>query len=285
LIRVLKGSQSAISRVFYVDGEPANATGTPTVTVVRDSDGTTIVNAQNASAITGVVGGYAYELTPTNLDRLDELTATWNVTLDGAAQTFTQKIEVVGGFICSLGQIDGSLNRGGNEADYANSNKAAARMVAEDAFEREAGVAFVPRYRKVSLDGWSGTDLLLPNSQITTIRSVSVDGTAYTQDQLDALGLYGETGVIYNESSWTRGRRNVEVVYEHGYRWPPADVERAVALIATSILKDGPWDDRGFAVTDDAGTVRLLTAGVSGAAFSIPDVQAALNRYRVPVIA
>jgi hypothetical protein len=51
------------------------------------------------------------------------------------------------------------------------------------------------------------------------------------------------------------------------------------------MLVDGPWDDRGYGVVDEGGFARLLTAGVSGASFSIPEVQAALIRHGNPTIA
>lgn len=70
------------------------------------------------------------------------------------------------------------------------------------------------------------------------------------------------------------------VFVDHGYTALTAEAQRVVAILASSQLADGPWDDRGFAATDGGGTIRLLTAGVGGARYSIPEVQEFYRRTR-----
>lgn len=281
--RFLRNTAAELRVTFYGSaGTPVDATGTPTVTVTRDN-GTAIVTDALTTKVTGTTGVYAYILTPAQTATLDLLTADWTGTVDATAQTFRTQAEVVGGFVCSIAQIDQVLDKGGTASTYSIDLKHAARNAATDAFEAECGVAFSPRYHRARLDGNQTGDIFLPHPRANTIRSATVDGVALTTTELADLEAY-ESGTLYSPLGWAFGRRNIEVVYEHGFSEPPADVSRAVAILAASALKDGPFDDRGYGVTDEGGAVRLLTAGVSGAAFSIPEVEAAAERHGLGVV-
>lgn len=71
---------------------------------------------------------------------------------------------------------------------------------------------------------------------------------------------------------------------DHGEQFLAPDISRAIVLLAGARLVNGPADDRGFAVSGDGGMVRMLTAGVGGAKFSIPDVEAAYKRHRLLLV-
>lgn len=271
--RVLRNTAATIGATFTVDNVGTDPVpDSATVTVARE-DGTTLI--ASTAAIAGASGLFTYTLTPTHTAQLDVLKATWTATLSGYAQSLETFVEVVGGYLCTIADIDAQLSKGGTASDYTYTQKTAARTAATAAFETEAGVAFAPRYKRVKLDGVSGADALLPVPMVRSLTSVTQDDTALTVADLE---LY-ETGVVYNSAGWTSGRRNVEIKMEWGYQTPPPDVSRAIAILAASLLKDGPFDDRGYGVTDEGGAVRLLTAGISGASFSIPEVQAALDRH------
>lgn len=275
--QILRNTGASISVTVYVDNVATDPSpDTANVTVTRE-DGTTLV--ASTAAVPGGAGVFSFNLTPTHTASLDVLKATWTYTRAGNVESLETYHEVVGGFVCSLAQIDEHLNKGGTASIYSLAAKQAARDVATEAFENECGVAFTPRYGRTSADGNNLTDLFLPDPKVSSVTSATVDGTALTVGELADLGVYGN-GSLYNITGWTAGRRNVVVKYVHGYTTPPADVSRAVALIAASVLKDGPFDDRGYGVTDEGGAVRLLTAGVSGASFSIPEVESALQRHR-----
>ncbi len=174
--------------------------------------------------------------------------------------------------LCTIEQIDAELNRAGDASSYSEAVKLDARDAASAAFEREAGVAFSPRTTTAVLRAVGRGPVLLPNARVTAVTAVS----GLTVDEVAAL--YVDAGAVFGFSYPVTP---LTVTYTHGYEATPADVSRAVAVLAGSILKDGPYDDRGYGVTEDGSSVRLLTAGVGSASFSIPDVQAALSRYKV----
>ena len=186
---------------------------------------------------------------------------------------------------CTIEQIDAILDRGGVATGYTLAAKTAARDVATDAFEQKAGVAIRSVARTDTYDSTYGPYLLLDVPRPLTVTALTIDGTTINAGDVDVLT---RDGVLYRQSGWgagtfpghTSGRRTIVVTYTHGYDPTPADLANAIAILSASIIKDGPFDDRGYGVSDDGGFVRLLTAGVSGASFSIPDVQAALMRYR-----
>lgn len=282
--RVLQNTQSdLLVALLDQNGAAVDATGLPTVTITRD-DGTVVVTSAATVKVTPGTGIYKYTLSPAQAALLDVLTATWSAVINAATQTFTTRTQVVGGFVCSIPQIDASLNRGGTASSYTSDLKILARTIATEAFEKECSVAFTPRYQRQTFDGTGNKDLILPTPRVITIRSVSIAGVALAGSDLAAVDATDETGLVYYPAGWPTGRRNVQMTWEHGHRVPPADVSRAVALIASSILADGPFDDRGFAVSDQGATFRLLTAGIAGSAFSIPDVQAALYRHRYATV-
>lgn len=277
---VLRATVATASATFYSDGAIVDP-GAVTVDVTRD-DGTVIVTDGGTSGSGAAARSYA--LGEAITAQLDILRLDWDSPTYGVITTY---VEVVGGHVCSLADIDTILNRGGSAAAYSTALKVQARQVATEAFEAECGVAFTPRYKRDRFAGVGGPALMFPTPQLRAVRSVSVDGSALSQADLDLLDVNSGSGIVYRDAGWSASTRTrgLSVAWEHGYDFPPAYVTRAVALIAASILADGPWDDRGFAVTDDGGSVRLLTAGVQGAAFSIPEVQAAVARSRYPSIA
>lgn len=175
--------------------------------------------------------------------------------------------------LCSLEDIDLELNRGGTASAYTTDAKTAARAAASAAFEREAGVAFTPRTASTLLRR-SSSAVLFPNARVLDVAAVEGPDGPWA----DITGVYVDEGAVYGLGY---ASLPLTVTYRHGYEECPADVSRAVAILAGSILKDGPYDDRGYGVTDEGGTVRLMTAGMGSASFSIPDVQSALARYRV----
>lgn len=274
----LQNTPAQLSATWYEAGVVVDP-GAVTIKVDRD-DATNLIPAGTATLGTGA-NARTYNLTAANTALLDRLTAVWTSPTKG---TLTTEVEVVGGFVCSIADIDFALNKGGTAADYPLDQKLQARQVATEAFERECGVAFTPRYARKTLTVEGGLHLPLPTPRVLSVQAVSVDGTALTGTDLTDIAPDEPFG-LYRPVGWARGTRNTVVKWTHGHKTPPSDVSRAVGIIAASILADGPFDDRGFAVSDDGFGARLLTAGVGGAAFSIPEVQSTLARYRYVVFA
>jgi hypothetical protein len=289
-LRAQKGlAQRLYVNVYSTAGAAANPTTdaiSVSVAITRLSDGSTVV-ASDSATYNDDPGVFYYDLSPADsTSAIDQLTVTWSYTLDGVAQTQTDTVDVVGNRLCHPRAIDDSLNRGGTAANYTARQLNVALTVAENLFEQATETAWTTRYCRETKDGpslWRGYTwrrahtLFLANYPVVSVRSATQDGTALTADELAALVVDRNTGRLYNPSCWHAGHGNIVVDYEYGHADTPPLVSRAVALVATSILADAPFDDRGFGVTTDGGFVRLLTAGVGGALFSIPEVQAAVK--------
>lgn len=275
-------SAPGVSFEATVNGASTGLVGTITVRI-EDGQNTVVTAASTTSIVESGTG--IYTATRTAPSTAGQYLVIWNDGTNETSEDLTVSYSldgVTGDPLCTVAQIDAILDRGGTSSEYTTQQKEDARDVASEAFEQEAGQAFSARSETFTLDGSGTTDLLLPVVKALACTAASIDGTAL--DAADVEALQNE-GVLYYEPGWTLGRRNVEVTVSHGWATTPADVSRAVALVASAMLADGPWDDRGYGVTEGGGVVRLLTAGVSGAAFSIPEVEATLRRYRVPRVA
>lgn len=272
---VPRGSISAASVTFF-DGDDIVDPGRVTVTVVRD-DGTVV--ARDITADGTGEGARTFALSSEVTATLDRLRCDWVSVEFGALTTY---VEVVGAHVASLGLINAILDQRDEEAAVASSafsleTKAAARVFAMDAIEQKCGVAFSPRYASGVFDGTSG-DLLLPTPKAIRPLAARRLGAAFDVADVEATA----DGLLYRPGGWPGGRREYWVAWEHGFGLPPGDVSRAVALLAVWVLTDGPWDDRGYGIVDGGAYTRLLTAGVAGASFSIPEVEAVVRRYRFP---
>lgn len=281
---MLRAEQGLVTRLWLSTYTPDGIAGTPNSppTVTIDSarrDQTILTDSPSSYLSTGLYYFDVSPSTPTDAgvtELLDELTVTWEYTLSGADQVVEDTVAVVAQRLATTRMVDDVLNRGGTATDHEARTVAAALLYAEDAFEEACNQVFSRRWGTVTSDGSGELDMFVPDYPISSILTAAVSDQAVTVADLETY----PTGRIYNPSGWATGRRNVTLTYEYGPAAVPAPVSRAVALIASSVLADGPWDDRGFGVTTDGGFVRLLTAGVSGAAFSIPEVQAAVHAYR-----
>lgn len=275
--RILRDTQATVYVTLTgADGAAADATGTPTVAAVRDSDGTTAASG-NAVDATGT-GVYSFTFTPAQIPEVDLLTVTWTATIGGAAsQLFRTQVEIVGGWLCSLEAIQASLP---SSVTPTATQLQAARKWAEDWLEQACGVAFRPRYRRETLDG-NGTDLVVGQPSVTSVISASVGGTALTGSEISALSI-DSLGILYSSAGWTEGRQNVAVAYIHGFSEPPSPVVRAAVKLARYYLLEDPtnYEERATSITTEDATYSFVTAGVRGARTSIPEVNQVIDEYR-----
>ena len=260
---------AAVGEAPTVATEFDSPPGTTMVTVTR-GDGTALVTNQPAT-VSGTVA--SYQLPPAATSRVDQLAAVFTAQ-DG--RTRTELVDVVGGWVCRIADIDGMLARGGNAASYPTDAKRAARAAAQELLEQACGVRFTPRYTRVAARGEGGT--LLGTRVLLVRRVISARDAAGSALDVTQATPIGEGGVVTNPLGWPVGPVTVEL--EYGLGAAPMDVVRACAVLASAWLADGPWDDRGWAVSDELGAMRLLTAGIGGAATSIPEVESVIRRYR-----
>lgn len=287
--RVHQGLAVTIYADFTRDGTPENPTpDTATVTITRQSTGTVLYTDAAAIDVDDPAGRFGYTLTPSDTALLDTLTADWTVTFDSFVQTATTTVEVVGGFLFTVGQAR-QLEPLNNETRYPTSKILEARTLAEQTIEDACGRAFVPRYRQETLHGTGTSDLLLTMPDLRAIRSVSTTtsgvATAYTSDELALLAV-NPTGLLYNTgATWTAGVGNITVGYEHGLAMPPARVSQAALILARSWLVKGPVDDRALGQATAGGdfSFGLATPGRNGSWVGLPEVDAVIDQYSLRV--
>lgn len=240
---------------------------------VTASDGTVLMNA--AAASSNGDGTYTLALTTSETEQLDTLTIDWAA---GAAGTTRTVVEVVGGFHFTIAELR-RLDPLADTAKYPTARLEQARTLAETAIEDACGTAFVPRYQAVTAylrDGWAPN---LP-APVTSIRSVTVDGTAWDSGQVTGLNVAG--GHVYGPLlGWAAGSYRIGL--EYGRDYCPPWVARASMLLARHILIDSPVDDRYTSVSTDVGTFSLITPG-PGVMTAIPEVNSVIDQYRMPVV-
>lgn len=283
LTRVARTAKAVLEHTFYVGEDPTDSTTTVTYSVV-DANGDTVTSGNAATAGVGT-GTYTFTL-PAQTE-LAELTVTWAGTIDGAAVVEQDTVEVVGGFFFSLKDAREADSTLSNTLKYPASKLATTRTEVEQECEEICAQAFVPRYRRVVLDGTGTSELLLPDPNVRTIRAVRVaprvDGTfvALTTAQLAVLVERGDRVLRRTDGHiWTEGYGNVVVEYEHGLTQPPTDLVRVAKLRLRSRMNLEITGIPDRAVTfsaSDGGTYRLSLP--SAYQTGIPEVDAVYERY------
>lgn len=268
MLRVLQSTVADIGETFYRDGVATDPTpATATVTITRD-DGTAVVT--DAATARSGVGEFVYSLSAVDTASLDVLTVVWTSSLG----SLTTTVEVVGGFLFTIAQARALKPL--EQVAYTAQRIVDARTLAETALEDACGVAFVPRYKRESVSGNGGLELMLSQPRVTAIRSVSLDGAAGTAADF----LPNGSGILYTANRFERGYQNYEIAYEHGWPSPPPRVTQAALKLAKRYLVDQPQSDRATSMTTDDGTTQfLVTAGVRQAVFDVPEANAVVNQY------
>lgn len=275
--RLAAGTAATLTATFRDQhGESAAPAGTVTVKVTR-ADGTTLLAAGTATGTDGYARTVA--LTAAQTATLDTLTATW--TDGGNNATITTRHDIAGGFYFTLAEV-----RAGEAAlatGYSTDQLVAGRRAVEDEFEGICGVAFVPRFRRVTLDGTGRAAILCPDPMLRTVRSVTIDGTALDADALAGLALT-DSGLLTRTDGglFTAGAGNVTVGYEHGYDRPPAEIRRYAMKRLRQVMTESasavPARATSFQV-GDTGVFRLATA--SRWQVGDPDIDGALARWAI----
>lgn len=292
---ILRATPHTLSVQWYQGDDPVDP-GTVTVTITN-SDG----NAVATDAATGGSGTNprTYSLTPAQTAQLTTLTAVWTSAGDGslAANTeVTTYAEVVGDLLFTLAEArtfdGGALS---DTAKYSDATLIELRAMIADAFALRCGVPFGRRYTRQVLDGSGTSRLMLPHIHIGDVRSIETRNrgeqtwTAFTADELADV-LVDSWGRIERESLGTfpAGRRNVRVGYEHGIERVPLEISRAALLVLRDVAVKSNVDDRATSFTDEFGArTFVVQAGVRGALYSIPEVNAILQEHtdRIPGVA
>ncbi len=283
--QILRGAPGTLSWQYLdADGEPADP-GTVTVGVTR-ADGTVLVAAGQTTVGSGE-DPRTFTLTPAQTAQLDLLAVTWTRAADST--TFPTVVEIVGGYYFTLAQARASDPALADDTKFPNVDLIRCRREIEDEFERICEVAFVPRYRRHLIDGVGGDRLLLPVGRprrVVAIGDRASDGssTAWTADQIEAIGVDGHGVIVSPARSFPSGSLSVVVAWEHGYDRPPPDVRQAALLRLRHRLTRPRTavPDRAQTFQVEGGTVYRLDSA-SRTHTGIPDVDAVLDRWSMAI--
>jgi hypothetical protein len=285
--RLLKSNAGTIRLYIYDStGALTNADANPPV-VVKDTAETTVVSSTTSTKPSGTTGTYELAMTAAQLAALGLYTATWTATIAGAANTYTTRFEVVGGFLFSIPELrvfDAALT----EALYSNDKVREAREYAEEIIELYCGVAFRPRGKRVTLAGNDKALLLIPDYFPTRLVSGSIDGTALTAADISDVWLLEHGGIERKTLGyWSSGDgNNVVLVYEYGMDQPPEDVREAAMILAANRLKGTalPYNTESYR-TDEASF--SVSVPPRSGPIGIPEVDTVIERHshRIPAIA
>lgn len=280
--------------LYYDDDGAHHNVKAPLTLTIKDGGGTTIYTGTPT-----LHSGHADSTIPlATLPKLDSYTFNYTATTDpgNVAVAWTDTIEIVGGYIFEISELRAQDRAFLDANKYPTETLKAVRTAVENVIEgaRAAQVAFVPRGRRVKLDGnapdfrqgWQplmyGNDyrtLLAPDYEIRKIHSVKIDGTALTQAEIDEIGisdnqLWRSNGVQW--PAWPFGHRNIELHYEHGLDQPTGAIRRAALILAREYLIKSDLPGRATATSIGDQIFRLTIAGRDGLT-GIPDVDAAIK--------
>jgi hypothetical protein len=290
--RILRDTAADIELTIYVGGVATAPDAAPTVTVTAE-DGTVIVNAATAT----IVGTKSkYTLTPTHTADVNSLTATWTATVSGVAgQVFLTYAQVVGALLFNLAEARSFDNSAlTSSTTYPDATLIAARDRIAESFEDVMQCPVGLAYGREVLDGSGSSELWLDGAMLASVRSVkertagSATWTAYTASELADV-LADRNGRLTRESlgSFTKGRRNIAVEYEHGYQPVPEELRRAALWLLRDQLTGSDLPRNAISQTDQLGTFNLSVPGLRGSFFGLPQVDEVVKRYskRLPGVA
>lgn len=239
--RVARSAPATLTHAFVV-GETLTDVDSGSVTLtLTDANGTVVVNA--ATATHAGLGTYTYAMA--GQSQLADYTAAWSGLFGGSTVTETDHVQIVGGFFFNL--LTARTSDPVNLADPAKFSTAMldrVRQEVEDECEMICDRAFVPRYRRMVLNGTGTTRLLLTDPEwaaegrsiadVRTVRSVLVAPqlgqtfVALTAGELAACAVMADGSLKRVDGNiWTEGTQNVIVELEFGLDAPPSDLVTA----------------------------------------------------------
>jgi hypothetical protein len=267
--RLLAGKPGTLS-VTMVDtnGDPAEAAGALTVGV-QSVSGQTIVAPGTATTAGSATGVYTVAVTAAQANRLDQWVATWSDAGNGSSQTSDH--EVCGGFFFSLTDARNSDAVLKDTAKYPDSMIMAKRQAVEEECEFICDVPFVPRYRRVLLDGTAEPEIFLPDSKIRTVRSamiITADTTGGAYVYLPSVTSITSTSVAFTVTFATNHSLGPGAnlilsgfnPYAYNGNWVVASVPAANQVVVSTNLNPGNAGTIGTAV-GATGQVIVFTAG------------------------
>jgi hypothetical protein len=291
--RQATGSYTVTQTATDDDGALVTVTG-PYTLKIYDGASTLLATQTPAYAASIFTANIAYTVLP----KLDTYTLVWSGSVNSVATEWTTTLELVGGHIFEIADLRAMDRAFADTTKYPNALLRAVRIAVEETFEssRASQVCWVPRGRRVTLDGTApdfarayspllyGNDtrcLTVPDYEVRSVYSVSIDGTALTQQEIADIDiadnvLWRKAGVQW--PSWPYGHKNIVLHYECGYDRPPAAITRAALILGREYLVKSDLPSRATATSIGDQIFRLTIAGRDGIT-GIPDVDAAIDQF------
>jgi hypothetical protein len=277
--RLLRGAGGTLELLTYNDLgvlQDVDGANAPTV-VVTDSAGVVVAGTFTPSKVPATTGTYHCTV-PADLAILDVYDVTWTWVNPTPDQVRTTQFELVGSFLFAVAELRASNADFANATIYPASTIARIRTEVEEAFARWARVSFTRLGARPTLSGDGSAILLLPNRRPAAVVSASVAGVALTTTQLAELDMDHTGALEWVNNAWSEGRGNVQLLYEHGYRTPPALIKDKGMQYARSLLTDSPFPDRATASITELASYRITQPGRDGWS-GIPAVDAAIAQF------
>lgn len=215
-------------------------------------------------------GTYRFDLAPSATTEIDRLTADWSWNTGAVSSTH----DVVGCHFHNIGPLR-TLDPLEDEGTYPTPLLVELRDLAAYALETACRVAFCERFSLY--EGLSdGGVVLLPKVGVRRVLWARADG-----EDLDLADLeLGSGGAL---AGITGCGAQLEIGFVHALtEVPPARVARASQLLVREIAfsEESGTPDRATTLSSQDGTFSLVTAGVGGAAFDIPEVNAVVKEFK-----
>lgn len=293
IVQIQKGLATPVRLTVFSDGDETDI-GTITIGIVDAAGGEVVAPG---TAVTDNGDG-TYDFTVPAQTDVGLLTATWTET-GGTGSVFTTAIEVVGAHLFTEDQARNyKTGRMASEAKYSDGAIRSERRRITDWLEKETGVSWIPRFRRLELNGTGGSKVTLfdpvssiggsggqgATSDIQKVLSVTVNGSPVSTSEVKPVGasLYRTSGGIWPRPTTTPG--NVVVELEYGKPHLLDGVDRIALLELRHRLIDSRIPEGATGMTDELGSVSW-EAQNNGRPSRIPEVNAWLRSHdeRVPI--
>jgi hypothetical protein len=241
----------------------------PAVTVtVRDALGATVYTGSATSS--GTEWSATLPAQPEGV-----YTVSWQA---GTSATDRDRFEVVGAFLFTIPEARGSDMDLADVTRFPTAEVKHYREVVEDEFERITGRSFVPRTARVEVEADDTATVFLGYFDVAALVAVSGPSGA-----VDMAGWAVEPSGFVRAPYDLRDGDRYTVTFTYGFPQAPEDVKRAGLLRLRSLLtaeRSGIPDRATAFVAAEGGNFTLATPGRNGYETGIPDVDAALTRYK-----
>lgn len=275
-MRVAKSTAASLTiDVRNEDGELSTPTGNVAVDVKNAAGASVQSGNAVVSATTGI---YTFALGSAVTGTLGEYTATASWTLAGVAQSRTLAINVVKDHLFEIHELRAYDPSFTDAVRYTAEDIRKARENASQRLEQAADVKFTTQRTRVTLSGDGTPRLLIPDVMVSSIISMTIDGTALDVSTVKAQphGLLTRAGDIWPATE----PNNITVVYEHGYDSTPLDVRRGAMALAREYLVPSATPARATSQSTDLGEFRISVANLElGRPTGIPEVDTVIALY------